>query len=286
VDIEVSLRPADRYSLPIEPASPVAIPELGIAYQVSNRVAAALEGTPAAKAGFQGGELVTQAKLIPPDRETLESEDLGADVGDVKLRTLTLNFEEEDVHWPALIYALQQWLPGTRVELTLEDERTFTWTPYESTDSFHPERGLEFEPLAFTQTATSFSEAVALGARETVESLTLIFRTLKSLGTGQVSLKGMAGPVGIAHIAYVYASRGLASLLIFLCLISANLAVINFLPIPLLDGGHMIFLAYEGIRGKPPSERVFVALSYLGLAFILLLMIWVVSLDIGCIPRR
>jgi regulator of sigma E protease len=55
--------------------------------------------------------------------------------------------------------------------------------------------------------------------------------------------------------------------------------VINFLPIPVLDGGHMVFLAYEGITGKPPSEKVHVALTYLGLLFILGLMLWVLGLD-------
>ena len=75
-------------------------------------------------------------------------------------------------------------------------------------------------------------------------------------------------------------------LLIFLTLLSANLAVINFLPIPLLDGGHMVLLAYEGIRGKPADERVQIVLTYIGLVFILTLMIWVLSLDFGWIPRQ
>ena len=74
-------------------------------------------------------------------------------------------------------------------------------------------------------------------------------------------------------------------MLIFLCILSANLAVINFLPIPLLDGGHMVLLAWEGIRGKPANERVQVVLTYIGLIFILGLMAWVIGLDLGLIPR-
>jgi regulator of sigma E protease len=69
-------------------------------------------------------------------------------------------------------------------------------------------------------------------------------------------------------------------------MLSANLAVVNFLPIPVLDGGHMVFLLYEWIRGKPPSEGVVVVLSYLGLALILTLMMFVFGLDLGLIPRR
>jgi regulator of sigma E protease len=74
--------------------------------------------------------------------------------------------------------------------------------------------------------------------------------------------------------------------LLFLTLLSANLAVINFLPIPVLDGGHFVFLAYEGIRGKPADERVQMVLSYIGLIFIVALMAWAFGLDFHWISRR
>ena len=73
--------------------------------------------------------------------------------------------------------------------------------------------------------------------------------------------------------------------MIFLTLLSANLAVINFLPIPVLDGGHMVLLIYEGIRGKPADERVQEVLTWIGLIFILALTIFVFGLDLGWIPR-
>jgi regulator of sigma E protease len=62
--------------------------------------------------------------------------------------------------------------------------------------------------------------------------------------------------------------------------ICVNLAVINFLPIPVLDGGHMAFLVYEWIRGKPAPEAVRVAATYIGLAVIASLMIFVIYLDV------
>jgi regulator of sigma E protease len=68
-------------------------------------------------------------------------------------------------------------------------------------------------------------------------------------------------------------------------MLSANLAVVNFLPIPVLDGGHMVFLAYEGIRGRPANERFVVAMHMLGFAFIATLMLFVLGLDVGLIPR-
>ena len=66
----------------------------------------------------------------------------------------------------------------------------------------------------------------------------------------------------------------------FIGLININLAVVNFLPIPLLDGGHMVFLIYEKIRGKPAPERIQAMALYAGLVFILLLMAFVIFLDV------
>ena len=82
------------------------------------------------------------------------------------------------------------------------------------------------------------------------------------------------------------ASQGPSELMLFLTLISANLALLNFLPIPVLDGGHMVFLIYEGITGRLPNERIYVGLMYLGLLLILTLMVWVLGLDFHLISRE
>ena len=71
-----------------------------------------------------------------------------------------------------------------------------------------------------------------------------------------------------------------ADFVFFLGLISINLAVVNFLPIPVLDGGHMVFLIYEKLRGKPASEQVRIASFYVGLLLILSLMCLVIYLDV------
>ena len=92
--------------------------------------------------------------------------------------------------------------------------------------------------------------------------------------------------MAIAQTAGHAASQGTSSLFLFLTLLSANLAVINFLPIPVLDGGHMVFLAWEGVRGKPADERIQVLLSYIGLILILSLMVFVLGLDFGLISRQ
>jgi regulator of sigma E protease len=68
-------------------------------------------------------------------------------------------------------------------------------------------------------------------------------------------------------------------------MLSANLAVINLLPIPLLDGGHLVFLAYEGIRGRPANEKFVIALHTAGFVLIVSLMLYVLALDLNLIPR-
>jgi regulator of sigma E protease len=117
------------------------------------------------------------------------------------------------------------------------------------------------------------------------EDLSLVSRFLRKVTSNQISPRLLGGPIEIAKQAGRSASEGFGRLLLFLTMLSANLAVVNFLPIPVLDGGHMVFLLYELVRGKPPSEAVVGVLSYLGLALILSLMFFVFGLDLGLIPR-
>ncbi|OHB80688.1 MAG: hypothetical protein A2W31_12865 [Planctomycetes bacterium RBG_16_64_10] len=68
-------------------------------------------------------------------------------------------------------------------------------------------------------------------------------------------------------------------------MLSANLAVINFLPIPLLDGGHIVLLTLEGIFRRPVSEKIVIALHTMGFVLIVGVMLFVLALDVGLIPR-
>jgi regulator of sigma E protease len=150
---------------------------------------------------------------------------------------------------------------------------------------FVPERGFVLKPIERIRKADSLGEQLRLGWDETADALTMVFRFLKKIGT-QVPVTALGGPVTIAKAAGYSASEGLAMLLVFLTMLSANLAVINFLPIPLLDGGHMVFLAWEGIRGRPASEKFVVALHTAGFVLIISLMLFVIALDFGLIPRN
>lgn len=263
--------------------SPVSSSALGVAYQVLNRVDRVIEGSPAAKAGLRPGDVITYAKLLPPDDETLEELDFEGQ------SEQKVEFDDKTRNWPWLIGLLQRLAPGTTVELTFlreGKEHTVELTPVESADWFNPDRGFLFEPITFERKAASIGEALALGGQETLDSLTIVFCSVKAISTNRVSPRGLAGPWTIVKIILLKADEGNAKLLLFLTLLSANLAVLNFLPIPVLDGGHFVLLCYEGVRGKPANEHVQAVLAYIGLALILALMVWVLGLDFGLISRQ
>jgi regulator of sigma E protease len=163
--------------------------------------------------------------------------------------------------------------------------RTVALTPVASAERFLPERGIPFALINRIRIAQSWGEAVDRGWDETVNALGMVYRFLGKLGS-QVPITGLGGPVTIFKAAGATAEEGPGKLLVFLTMLSANLAVINFLPIPLLDGGHMVFLLWEGIRGKPAGEKFVVAMHTAGFVFIITLMAFVISLDLGLIERN
>jgi regulator of sigma E protease len=97
---------------------------------------------------------------------------------------------------------------------------------------------------------------------------------------GTVSTKTIGGPIMIAELAGQQAKLGATNLLFFIALISVNLAILNILPIPVLDGGHLLFFAIEMIIGKPVSIRVREVAQQAGMFVLILLMIFVFYNDI------
>ena len=282
-NIELTPRPVDWYEQPMTTGCPMTAPALGVTYNVLTKVQTVIQDSPAAKAGFKPGDIIVRSQTLPPDKESLDKQE-------AKQKPLSIEFGQNDdsnkMSWPAFFYAFQSGLPGTTVQLELANgQHMAPLLPEASNDWFNPERGFQFGQLEILQIANSFGEAIALGVDETVRSVGQVLSFLQKIGT-QVSPRALAGPVSIAKVAGRMAYQSTAKLLLFLTLLSANLAVINILPIPILDGGHLVFLAYEGIRGKPADDRVQLILSYLGLFFILGLMAWVIGLDLHIIPRQ
>ncbi|MDA1105156.1 MAG: site-2 protease family protein [Planctomycetota bacterium] len=109
--------------------------------------------------------------------------------------------------------------------------------------------------------------AVAMGFRQTGAILTNVFLTLRALFRGDVGVNQLSGPVGIVHAGTIAAERSVWYLLFFLALISVNLAFLNALPIPIADGGHMVYLLWEATTGKVPSPRFQNVAALVGLTF-------------------
>jgi len=269
--------PTDFYSNVVE-NTPMGIPGAGIAYHITNEVHAVVVEGPAAKAGLKPGDVVTLAKINKPKEESGEL----PEPREIKL-------DDEHRSWPAVFFAGQLTPPGTKFELTVnrkgvEKPITASLETIRLEDQFFPERGLIFMTIVRTRTAKNFGEQLHFAKEETTDALLMVYRFLHKLGN-QVPVTALGGPITIAQAAGSAASQGLSSLLIFLTMLSANLAFTNFLPIPILDGGHMVFLAYEGIRGRPANERFVVAMHMIGFAFIATLMLFVLGLDFGLINR-
>jgi regulator of sigma E protease len=125
--------------------------------------------------------------------------------------------------------------------------------------------------------ATAMAKAVEKTWDTSVFSLRMLGRML----IGQVSWKNLSGPVTIADYAGQSAQLGIVSYLNFLALISISLGVLNLLPIPLLDGGHLMYYTVEIFKGSPVSDRMMEAGQKLGLALLLVLMAFAFYNDIN-----
>ncbi len=125
-----------------------------------------------------------------------------------------------------------------------------------------------FETASIVQVASNPVEALGIGIRKTHRSMVLTYITFARLFEGTVRVEHLKGPVGIAHVGSRFAAEGIIYLLYFLALISVNLAVINFLPIPIVDGGLFTMLAIEGITRRPVPAGVQNALTLVGLLLI------------------
>jgi regulator of sigma E protease len=122
--------------------------------------------------------------------------------------------------------------------------------------------------------------AMAFGASETWRWTRLTVGFLGGITTGQHSARDMGGPIMIGQLSGQVARSGLRDFLNFMSLLSVNLAVLNLLPIPVLDGGHLVFLLIEGVRGKALSLNQRMRLTQVGVVLILALMVFAIGNDV------
>lgn len=272
----------DNLEEPVKPASPLSIPQLGIAYRVENTVLGVEENSPGAKAGIKPFDVIEQVRFARIDRKT------GKETWDkwTELKSFREPNLEKFDQWAFAFAMLQERdLPRLQVKVRRTEDGKPVLRESEvinaEEDPSWPtaEIGLRLISDFVMQKADSSWDAMMYGTNDTIKSIRSMYQNLASLLSGRISTNSLGGPIEIASQTFGAAEDPFA-LILFLGMISINLAVVNFLPIPMLDGGHMVFLIYEKIRGKPASDLIMTAATYLGLFIVLSLMVFVFYLDI------
>jgi regulator of sigma E protease len=269
---------------PVGMAAPMAIPQLGIAYWVESTVVAVQKGSPADQAGIQPNDVLRQIRFLEPGKKLGDEPRRGRWYDMFSLRGKEGKEKNYD-EWAHFFWGLQHsdlHEVEVRVKRGEKDDDTPLGPMKAEADRTWPmaDRGLLLRVDTRLQKASTLLEGLNFGLDRTVGFIKQIYLNLSSLVSGRISTKSLGGPIEIASQAFSVAGEDLWVFTLFLGIISINLAVVNFLPIPVLDGGHMVFLIYEKLRGKPPPEAVRNVATYIGLATILLLMGFVFYLDI------
>jgi len=188
----------------------------------------------------------------------------------------------EAVNWSQLVGRIQA-APGADLELTVLRAGTRLQVPV-TTDA----RGGDGEPQGYLGIGPNTNtvrygvlSALPRGLEETWDKTVLTLQLMQKMITGQVSVKNLSGPITIAKVAGDSAQAGWRFFMSVLALLSISLGVLNLLPIPILDGGHILFCLVELLRGRPVPERVQLLGTQVGLALVGGLMLLALYNDIA-----
>jgi len=177
---------------------------------------------------------------------------------------------------------LDVWRDGQEMKFTLEPRRTDE--PQDEGGFATKWRigiigGMVFDPAT---TTASPVEAITGGVNQTLRIAQGSLSGLWHMITGSISSCNISGPLGIAQTSGAMASQGAQSFVWFIAVLSTAVGLLNLFPIPALDGGHLVFYAYEAVAGKPPSDKALKILMTIGIVLILSLMLFALSNDIFC----
>lgn len=211
--------------------------------------ATVLAGQPAALAGMQGGDRIISVNGKPVSDFLDFSKVVQADA--VKSPSLLIDVERngqpKQIHvtakWESLEGQPQKWVMG--VTAPSREQATIQYGPI---------------------------KAMGASLQATWQNTAQTFGMLGKMLSGQASTKNLSGVIGIAEVANQSAGMGVATFLQFLALVSLSLAILNLLPIPVLDGGHLLYYGVELVKGSPVSEQVMIVGQYIGLALLFTLM--------------
>lgn len=225
------------------------IGSIGVLPDINPIIRSAIPGDPADKAGLKPGDSVL---AVDGERIILSSDLVKATSKNAGNRiTITVRRNGQELQIP--------------VTPVLRDNRGMIGiTTSEPTRSFQP------GPL----------QAISLSAQRTVEGSGLIFKTIGQLLSGQASPKQLMGPVAIAQLSGESAQAGWVALFALMSMISLNLGVLNLMPIPVLDGGHILILLLEGVARRDFSAQVKERMLMAGFVVLMMLMVTVIYNDL------
>ncbi len=283
-EVEISLSPASKQkatSAISEIDSVVSLGRFDFTYRISPIVAAAESVGPDNADAIQAGDVLKSVAVrwpggvIPKVFEGRQN---------AETRTmLTEGYELKDSQPLVSLLNLLQYLPvETELVLMLSRNDKIVEAKANLVTSAIPavDRGLRFDSIERIHYAAGLGDAASLGLREARRRMGDVFGFLQLALKGKVQAKQVGGPITIFRVAGAETTRGWSRLLMFLTMLSMNLAILNFLPIPVLDGGHMVFLTAEAVMGKPVNEKLQFVLTLAGFAMLLSLMFFAIVNDI------
>ena len=226
-------------------------------------------------------------RVTPPNVGAVQSGGAAEEAG-LKPGDLIVSIDDKEIERFSDLQRVISVSPGVPLRVGLRRdgrELTLTVTPKlkEITDVLgnRHEVGL----IGVSPAGTAFvrhgpATAVLKAVQETYRYATLLLEVLGEIISGTRSSKELGGPIGIFQMSGQMAEFGLPTVFWFIAMLSVNLGLINLFPIPVLDGGHLMFYAVEAVQGKPPSERFMEYGFRVGLGLVLTLFVFVTYQDI------
>lgn len=230
---------------------------------------------------YQGSAEVVDEPIV---RETIA--DMPAELAGMLPGDRIKKIDDNDIQTWEELTTIVKAKPDEEIKLVIERDGAIVNKLVTSTTSIIPTKGgmdtvgvLGIYP-ELIYTSITLNEAVSIGWSRTIGSFVMIIESLRMLGSGEASVKDFGGPIMIAQLAGQTAEAGFVPFLTFMALLSVNLAFLNILPIPGLDGGHIFIHLVEFVIRKPLTLKTRIVIQQIGMAFLLLLMVTIIFQDI------
>ncbi len=175
---------------------------------------------------------------------------------------------------------LKIWRAGETLDLVLTPQKTVIENSeggLEEKIVIGVDSGFAFQPQ--TEFVAPWT-ALYYGGERVVRVISSSFNAVGHIITGKISADNLQGPIGIVQVSGEMATKGLFDFIALIAFISTAIGMLNLFPVPVLDGGHLVVFTYEALRGRPPSARVLEVAMSVGLAMVLLLMLFATYNDI------